>query len=200
MEIVAKDKSNGKLLEPELVCFDDIVVKTDFLVENNLSDGFARVEAKQVMVSKVFMNAKKYQDVRSFRTFDVETKAVELMKGNMGSMWAAQFHVDSGVKPDEILVCGADDYNFEVILSETEGEWKPSLTGKTERPIIYVQRLIIEEDDEDTLLKDLKNDIKRMARAVEHVNSKNDNPYQLIEAIRRFASKPYIGYLEKKFK
>jgi len=79
---------------------------TGNLTANALADAFALIETNDVRVANVFLNAKDYADLRKWDrdTLDVETQAVLLKTGLMGTIWGARLIV-SRIVPQGTVYC-----------------------------------------------------------------------------------------------
>jgi hypothetical protein len=72
-----------------------------------LADAFALVERHDLRVARVFMNARDYADLRKFGRdiLDIETQAILLKTGLMGTLWGAQVIVSRLVPVGTVYVC-----------------------------------------------------------------------------------------------
>ena len=77
-----------------------------------LADAFAQIEAHDLRVARVFMNAKDYADIRKFgrEIFDPETQATLLKTGLMGNLWGAQVIISRLVPAGFIYVTAEPEF------------------------------------------------------------------------------------------
>lgn len=71
------------------------------------ADAFAAIERHDLRVSRIYMNARDYADVRKFgrEILDIESQATLLKTGLMGTLWGAQLIVSRLVPPGFVYVC-----------------------------------------------------------------------------------------------
>lgn len=72
-----------------------------------LADAFGSIERHDLRVNRVFMNAQDYQDIRKFGRdiLDIESQAVLLKSGIMGSIWGAQIITSRLVPAGTVYIC-----------------------------------------------------------------------------------------------
>lgn len=72
-----------------------------------LADAFSSIERHDLRVNRVFMNAQDYTDVRKFGRdiLDIESQAVLLKSGIMGSIWGAQIITSRLVPAGTVYIC-----------------------------------------------------------------------------------------------
>ena len=82
------------------------------LTPSNLTDAFARVEQHDLRVSKVFMNALDFSDIRKWGrdVLDIESQASLLKTGLMGTVWGAQIIVTRQVAPGYVYVTAEPEF------------------------------------------------------------------------------------------
>lgn len=76
-----------------------------------LADAFALIERHDLVVSRIYMNAVDYADLRKFGRdiLDVETQQVLLRTGLMGTFWGAQIVTSRLVPAGTVYVCCAPE-------------------------------------------------------------------------------------------
>lgn len=82
------------------------------LTPSALADAFADVEKWDLRVSRIFMNAKDYTDIRKFGRdiLDIESQAVLLKTGLMAYLWGAQIIVSRIVPVGTVYVCAEPEF------------------------------------------------------------------------------------------
>jgi hypothetical protein len=72
-----------------------------------LADAFALIEAHDLRVARVFMNARDYSDLRKWGRdiLDIESQAILLKTGLMATLWGAQIIVSRLVPVGTVYVC-----------------------------------------------------------------------------------------------
>lgn len=82
------------------------------LTPSNLADAFARIETHDLRVSRIFVNALDYSDIRKWGrdVLDIETQATLLKTGLMANIWGAQIIVTRKVAPGYIYVCAEPEF------------------------------------------------------------------------------------------
>lgn len=78
------------------------------LTPDVIIDAFGDIEANDIRVARVFMNAKDYADLRKFGrdVLDIETQAVLFHTGLVATMWGAQVLVSRIVPRGVVYICG----------------------------------------------------------------------------------------------
>lgn len=86
-----------------------------------LADAFSLIERHDLRVARVFMNARDYADLRKFGRdiLDIETQAVLLKTGLMGTLWGAQI-ITSRLVPVGTVYCCCEPEHFGRIPVRTE--------------------------------------------------------------------------------
>jgi hypothetical protein len=76
-----------------------------------LADAFSLIERHDLQVSRVYMNAVDYSDLRKFGRdiLDPETQQVLLRTGLMGTLWGAQIVTSRLIPPGVVYVCCAPE-------------------------------------------------------------------------------------------
>ncbi len=82
------------------------------LTPANLADAFALVERYDNRVSRVFVNALDYADIRKWGrdVLDIETQATLLKTGLMATVWGAQIIVTRQVDPGYVYVLAEPEF------------------------------------------------------------------------------------------
>jgi len=77
-----------------------------------LADAFADIEKWDLRVSRIFMNARDYTDIRKFGRdiLDIESQAVLLKTGLMAYLWGAQIIVSRIVPVGAVFVCAEPEF------------------------------------------------------------------------------------------
>lgn len=82
------------------------------LTPSNLSDAFALIQEHDLSVSRVFMNARDYNDIRKWGrdVLDIETQGTLLKTGLLATVWGAQIIVSRLVEAGFVYVCTEPEF------------------------------------------------------------------------------------------
>lgn len=94
------------------LAFNAIVPSIGSLTRDALADAFAEIEKHDLRVSKVFMNARDYSDIRKFgrNELDPVTQRSLLNTGLQASMWGADFITSRVVPIGTVFVCTEEKF------------------------------------------------------------------------------------------
>ena len=101
----------------DAICDDATAPNQDIAITGNLTstalaDGFAAIEAWDMRVARVFMNAKDFSDLRKLDrdTLDPQTQGDLLKTGILGGIWGAQIVCSRIVEQGTIYVCAEPEF------------------------------------------------------------------------------------------
>jgi len=99
-----------------------IKIGRTILTPDIVADLFADVEARDVSVIRIWMNAYEYADVRKFGrdVLDVESQATLWKQGIQGSIWNAQIRTSRKIPKGHLYLTASDEGNAD--LAE---DWQP---------------------------------------------------------------------------
>ena len=131
MEILPNDDNRHRALASlqSTKIFGEAAIKTGrtILKPEVLREYFARVENKDDLVARIWMNAFTYSDLRKYarEEMDFETQAALLKTGLQGYIWGAEVRTTRKIEPGFIVLIGSKEAEEGGNMDLTP-DWKPA--------------------------------------------------------------------------